>query len=51
MGTGTQIGEVTLLIEADDSILGQVINKLYLIGLFLFFHKFNSFSARQLKAL
>ena len=50
VGTGAQIGEIALLIEADDSVLGQIVNELYFIGLFLLFHEFDSFSARQLKA-
>ena len=50
MRASAQVGEVALLVEADDSVLGQVIDELYLIGLLLFFHKFNSFSAGQLKA-
>ena len=51
MRAGAEVGKIALLIEANNSVLGQVINELYLIGLLLFFHKFDSFSAGQLKTL
>ena len=51
MGTGAQIGEIALLVEANYSILGQIVDELNLIGLFLFFHKFDGFLTGQLKAL
>ena len=51
MGAGAQIGEIALLVEADDCVFRQIVDELNLIGLVLFFHEFDSFSAGQLKAL
>ena len=50
MGASAQVREIPLLVEADNSILGQVVNELYFIGLFLFFHKFDGLSAGQFEA-
>ena len=32
MGAGAQVGELALGVEGDDGVLGQVLNKLYLVG-------------------
>ena len=46
-----EIGELALTVEADDGILGQVVDKLDLIGLVLLFHELYSLGAGQLEAL
>ena len=49
--TGAEVGELALLVEADDGILRQVVDELDLERLFLFFHKLDGLGARELKAL
>ena len=51
MRTSAQVGEVTLLIEADNCVLRQVVDQLNLIRLFLFLHEFYSLGTRQLETL
>ena len=51
MRAGAQIGELTLAVEADDGVLGQVVDQLDLVGLFLLFHELDGLFAGQLKAL
>ncbi len=51
MGAGAQVGELTLLIEADDSVLRQVVDELHLIGLLFHFHEADSLLTGQLKPL
>ena len=51
MRTGAEVGELALLVEADDGILRQVVDELDLERLFLFFHKLDGLGARELKAL
>ena len=46
-----EVGELALTVEADDGILGQVVDKLDLIGLVLLFHELYSLGAGQLEAL
>ena len=48
--TCAQIGEVALLIEGYDRVLGQVVNKLDLVRLFTLFHEFYCFLARKLES-
>ncbi len=50
MRASAQIGKISLLVEGDHSILGQVADEFYLVGFILFLHELNSFPARQLKA-
>ena len=49
--TGAEVGELALLVEADDGVLRQVVDELDLERLFLFFHKLDGLGARELKAL
>ena len=51
MRTGAEVGELALLVEADDGVLGQVVDEFDLERLFLFFHKLDGLGARELKAL
>ena len=51
MRTSAQVGEVALLIEADNCVLRQVVDQLNLIRLFLLLHEFYSLSTRQLETL
>ena len=51
MGTGAQIGEVALLIEGDDGVLGQVLDELHLVGLLLLLHELDGLLTGQLEAL
>ena len=50
VGTGAEVGELTLLIKTDDRVLGQIVYKLDLIRLVLLLHEPECFLARQLKA-
>ena len=47
----TKVSEVALFVEADNSILRQVVNQFNFIRFFFFFHEFYSLCTRQLKAL
>ena len=38
MGAGAQVGKLSLLVKADDSVLGQILDQLYFIGLVALFH-------------
>ena len=49
--TGAEVGELALLVEADDGVLGQVVDELDLERLVLLLHELDGFLARQLKAL
>ena len=51
MRTGAEVGELALLVEADDGVLGQVVDELDLERLVLLLHELDGFRARQLKAL
>ena len=51
MGAGAQVGKLTLLVEADDRILRQVVDQLHLVGLLLLLHILDGFLAGQLEAL
>ena len=48
---GAEVGELALLVEADDGVLGQVVDELDLERLVLLLHELDGFLARQLKAL
>ena len=48
---GAEVGKFSLLVEADNGILGQVVDQLDLERLALFLHELDGFRARQLKAL
>ena len=48
---GAEVGELALLVEADDSVLGQVVYKLDLIRLLLLLHEAQRLLARELKPL
>ena len=51
MGAGAEVGKVALLIEADDGVLGQILDQLHLIGLVPLLHEFDGLFPGQLKAL
>ena len=51
MGAGTEVGELTLSVEADDGVLRQVVDQLHLVRLALFLHELQGFLPGQLKAL
>ena len=51
VGAGAQVGELALLVEGDDGVLGQVVDKLYLIGFVLLLHELHGLGPGQLKAL
>ena len=51
VGARAQVGEVALLIEGDDRVLGQVVDKLHLVGLALLLHELEGLGPGQLKAL
>lgn len=51
MGACAEINEFALTIEADYGILGQIVDKLDLIGLFPLLHEFDSFFSGQFKPL
>ena len=51
MGTGAQIHELTLLVEGDVGIGGQIVDQLHLIRLFLLRHELQGLLTGQLKAL
>ena len=51
VGTGTQVGELALLVEGDVGVLRQVVDELYLVGLTLLLHKLDGLLTGQLKAL
>ena len=48
---GAEVGELALGVEGDVRVGGQVVDELDLVRLVLFLHVFDSFLARQLKAL
>ena len=48
---GAEVGELTLLIEADVRVGGQIVDELDLERLVLLLHELDGFLARQLKAL
>ena len=50
MGAGARVGKVSLTVEAYYSVLGQILNKLYLIGLAFFFEVLYSVGSGHLKA-
>ena len=50
MGAGAQVHELTLLIEANGRVLGQVVNQLHLVGLALLLHILHSLCPGQLEA-
>ena len=51
MGTGAQVHELSLLIEGDVGVGGQVVDQLHLVGLFLLLHELDGLGAGQLEAL
>ena len=51
MRAGAEVGELALGVEGDVRVGGQVVDELDLVRLVLFLHVFDSFLARQLKAL
>ena len=51
MRAGAEVGELALLIEAYDGVLGQVLYELDLVGLVLIGHELDGLGARQLEAL
>ena len=51
MGAGAQVGELALGVEGDDGVLGQVLNKLHLVGLVFLLHVSNGLWAGLLAAL
>lgn len=51
MGTGAQVHELSLLIEGDVGVGGQVVDELHLIGLLPLLHIFQSLLPGQLKPL
>ena len=50
VGAGAQVGKVSLTVEAYYSVLGQILNKLYLIGLAFFFEVLYSVGSGHLEA-
>ena len=51
MRTCAQVGEFALLVEGDRSVLGQVVDQLYLVRLLALLHELDSFLTRKLEAL
>ena len=49
--TGAEVGELALLVEADDGILGQVVDELHLVGLLPLLHELQCLLTGQLEAL
>ena len=49
--TCTEVGELTLLVEADDGIFRKILNELYLVRLVLLFHKGDRLCSRKFEAL
>ena len=51
MGAGAQVCKFALLIEADNGILGKVLDQFHLIGLVLLLHKGDGLGSGELEAL
>ena len=51
VGAGAEVGELALLIKGDDRVLGQVVDKLHLVGLAPFLHEGDGLPTGQLEAL
>ena len=51
MGSGAEVGELPLLVEADGGFLGKIVDQLHLVELTLFLHELHGLSPGQLKAL
>ena len=51
MGAGAQVGELSLLVEADVGVLGEIVDELHLVGLALLLHELQGLFPGQLKAL
>ena len=51
MGTCTEVNELALLVERDNGILGEIADKLYLVGLLALFHKRDSLSTGESESL
>ena len=51
MGAGAQVGELPLLVEGDDGILGQIVDQLHLEGLAPLLHELDSLRPGQLEPL
>ena len=51
MGAGAQVHELALLVEADDRVLGQVVDELHLVGLAPLLHELHGLFPGQLEPL
>ena len=51
MRAGAQVGELALLVEADDRVLGQVVDELHLVGLVALLHELDGLFPGQFEAL